>query len=543
MGKLTEKASELRPQSESPLFGEYFDLNVRWRGGRRAIAFGDSVLTWNELGERAYQVANGLRKLGIGRGDAVVVLLENRLETAEIVLGVIRSGACVVPINLHISDEAIARQIKDCGATAVFATEGEATRVDCQTRTLTQSHRIIVGREIEGWSKYALWRSLQAPSAPRIENKPDDPFTIVYSSGTTGTPKGIVHTHLTRLRNMRGLGLALRIHEETVWVTSLGFYSNAAMLPVLMTLLVGGCVVILPKFDSSIFLNAIESHRGTHFMLVPVMLRMILADQKFDDRDVSSVELICVAGAEIEPEFKEQGCAKFGCVLLELYGLTEGFLSITSASDGAEKRASVGRPLPGTDLKILRDDGTQADVGESGEIVGLTDAVMSGYLNRPEENAEVFIQDERGRRWLRTGDLGWLDADGFLYYVGRKKDLIVSGGQNVYPVDIEEVGQQHPLIDQIAVVGVPHHKWGETPVAVIIPKEGASVQEAEAQEWINSRLGKRQRVSAVVIVDSFPINALGKVLKRKLRDDILADQTVVNLIEGKRLDQTNSPKP
>lgn len=531
---MTDIARGLRTANPEPLFSEHFDRNVRWRSERRAIVFEESVLTWKELGERAYQVANGLANLGLGRGDAVVVLLDNRLETAEIAIGIIRSGACIVPINLHISDEAISRQIADSGAVAVFATPQDAVRVSKASGAFGQARRIVVGAPLEGWTDYAKWREIQSAQEPKASSLPDDLLTIVYSSGTTGVPKGIAHTHLTRLRNMRALGLAFRIHEDTVWITSLGFYSNAAMLPVLMTLLVGGCVVILPKFDPVTFFRAIELHRGTHFLWVPVMLRAMLAHPEFERWDVSCVEVIVVGGAAVEPEFKESGCRRFGCILLELYGLTEGFVTITSHSDGASKIGSVGRPLPGSDLKILRADGSEASIGEPGEIVGLTDAVMAGYLNRPQETAAAFVEDEQGRRWLRTGDLGKLDHDGFLYYVGRSKDLIVSGGQNIYPIDIEEVGKMHPAVDQIAVVGVPHPKWDETPVAVIVQKDGENCDADELQAWINERVGKRQRVCAVIFEASLPVNALGKVLKNELRTKLMAEYPALRFSEAQQ---------
>lgn len=514
--------SGLGVANPEPLFCDYFDLNVRWRGARRAVAFKDASLSWKELGRRSYQVANGLSRLGIGRGDAVVVLLDNRLETTEIVLGVIRCGATVVPINLAISDEAVVRQIDDCGAIAVFATPAEATRVDRAISGFEADHRVVVGAAVLNWTRYEEWRAAQSTEPPAAACAPDDLLTVVYSSGTTGIPKGIAHTHLTRTRNMLEIGRALRLNEDSVWISALGFYSNAAMLPVLMTLLIGGSVAIVPRFESESFLRAIEKHRATHFLAVPLMLRQLLKDPALGSLDLSSVELIVVGGASVDPDVKEAGRARFGCILLELYGLTEGFVTITSSTDGIEKRASVGLPVPGADLKILRDDGSEAAIGEAGEIVGFSQSLMAGYLNRPQETAAVFLQDAQCRRWLRTGDIGRLDGDGFLYYVGRKRDLIVTGGQNVYPIDIEDVGGRHPDVEQIAVVGVPHPKWDETPVAAVVLRRGSTLSCGELQAWINERVGRQQRVSAVVTLTSMPVNALGKVLKRELRQIVLA---------------------
>ncbi|MGH7010666.1 MAG: AMP-binding protein, partial [Caulobacteraceae bacterium] len=224
----------LRPANVEPLFCDYFDLNVRWRGGRRAVMFEGATLLWRELGGRCYQVANRLGYLGLGPGDAVVVLLENRLETAEIVLGVIRSGACLVPINLTISDDAVLRQIADCAAAAIFASREEALRVTAATAELGVERRVAVGASLEGWSEFEDWREGSKSEAPDRVPEPDHALTVVYSSGTTGVPKGIVHTHLTRTRNMLDIGRILRLSEDTVWIASLGFYSNAAILPFLI---------------------------------------------------------------------------------------------------------------------------------------------------------------------------------------------------------------------------------------------------------------------------------------------------------------------
>jgi long-chain acyl-CoA synthetase len=507
----------------APLFCDYLDLHVRQRGDRKVVTCREADLSWAELGRRAYKVANRLAGAGLGRGDSVVVLLDNRLETVEIILGIIRSGATIVPINPTISDDAIARQIVDCGAKALFAIAREAARVDGVTSHLPLNRRVVVDTDLDGWCGFAAWCHDASDAVPPVICEPDDILTIVYSSGTTGIPKGIAHTHLTRTRNLLEFTQAFRATEDSVWLCTLGMYSNAGIGPFLMALLAGGSAVLLEKFDPAAFLQAVERNRATHFFVVPLMLRMLLEHPSFDSIDVASVEFIVVGGTSIEPDLKERSRRGFGCVLLELYGLTEGFFTITSTRDPADKAISVGRPCAGADMKILRDDGTEAAIGEPGEIVGLTQSITVGYINRPEETAAAFFSDERSRRWFRTGDIGKVDQDGFLYYVGRKKDLIVSGGQNIYPGDIEAVAATHPDVDQIAVVGMPDPKWDETPVAVVVLRESAAIACGDLREWINDRVGKRQRVTSVIAVASLPVNALGKVLKRELREKLLAN--------------------
>ncbi len=502
-----------------PMLCEHFDLHGKWRAERTAVIFGDVRLTWGELAARLHQVANGLNGYGIGAGHTVAVLIDNRLETVEIVLGVMRSGAAVVPISLVISDDAIRTQLLDCKPSAIIASPAEALRISSMDglSAIAAHQRVIVGGKAPGWIDYSRWRDVQARTAPRSLPAPDDLCTITYSSGTTGAPKGIAHSHRGRLAFAQQGALALRIHEDGVTICSLGFYSNATWLSLLSALVVGGTVVVEPGFQPERFLRTIEKASATHLFLVPLQYRLLVECPERPSFDVSSLQVLAAAGAVMAAELKERISTWVDCAFVEAYGLTEGFATILSDKDGRRKPTSVGRPMPGSDLKILKDEGVEAATGEPGEIVGLSSLTMDYYFNRPAETAASFWTDESGRQWLRTGDIGYLDEEGFLYLLDRKKDMIVSGGQNIFPVDIETAAAAHPDIAQIAVIGVAHEKWGETPLAVIVPRNGARLDADEMLSWINERVGKRQRVSFVAFRQSLPVNALGKVLKRELR--------------------------
>lgn len=502
-----------------PTLCDVFELHGKWRAERSAIVFGQQRLSWGELSARINQVANGLNGFGVGIGHKVAALIDNRFETSEAVLGVLRSGAAIAPINITISDDAIRTQLLDCEPSVIIASPAEALRIDGLggLSALRKCPRLIAGGEAPGWIGFSQWRDAQPDTAPSVRPAPEDLCTIIYSSGTTGVPKGIAHSHRGRVSYAVLGAQALRMHEDGVTVCSLGFYSNATWVSLLSALAVGGTVVVEPVFKPETFLHSVQQHRATHLFLVPLQYRMLLECPTRDSFDVSSLQVLCAAGSVMTGELKQRISQWIQCAFVEAYGLTEGFVTILSDRDGRRKPSSVGRPLPGSDMKIVRDDGTEAACGECGEIVGLAPFVMNGYYKRPVETAEVFWADERGRRWLRTGDVGYVDEEGFLYLRDRKKDMIVSGGQNIFPIDIETVAARHPDVAQVAVIGVGHEKWGETPLAVIVPRTGTRPRALELAAWINERVGKRQRVSGVVFRQSLPLNALGKVLKRELR--------------------------
>ena len=350
--------------------------------------------------------------------------------------------------------------------------------------------------------------------SPALFPLPDDPCTIIYSSGTTGEPKGIVHTHEGRPA-CSGLRARAMMHEDGIAICSLGlFQRHVAHVQQCSSDRRHGRRT---RFEPESFLRIIEKTAATHLFLVPLQYQMLVECPARASCDATSLQVLLAAGATMTEALKKRVSEWVRCAFVEAYGLTEGFATILSDQDGRRKPTSVGRPIHGADLRILRDDDTEAAVGEPGEIVGLARVIMQSYFNRPAETEAMFWTDELGRRWLRSGDIGYLDDEGFLYLLDRKKDMINSGGQNVYPVDIEAAAAQHPDVAQVAVIGLAHVKWGETPVAIVVPRANATTTDRELMAWINERVGKRQRISAVHFDTALPRNALGKVLKRELR--------------------------
>jgi long-chain acyl-CoA synthetase len=274
----------------------------------------------------------------------------------------------------------------------------------------------------------------------------------------------------------------------------------------------------MEHFTPADFIAEVERHRCTHVVMVPLQFQRVLEDPAFSREAVRSMRHMCTVGSPMHVALKVAVAREFGAELIELYGLTEGILTTLDPEYVESKAASVGKPVPGTDLRIIDDAGRDVPVGLSGEIVGWSRFVMSGYHNRPEATAETLWHDERGRPWLRTGDIGRLDEEGFLYIVDRKKDMILSGGQNIYPADLEAVLKTHPAVLDCGVIGIPHATWGETPLGLVILRPGFEGTDPEAvRAWTNERLGRQQRLSAVEVRAELPRNPNGKLLKRELR--------------------------
>jgi acyl-CoA synthetase (AMP-forming)/AMP-acid ligase II len=340
---------------------------------------------------------------------------------------------------------------------------------------------------------------------------------IIYSSGTTGLPKGIVQSQQCRMCWATDMALALRYHSGAITVLSIGLFSNISWVAMLATVLVGGTMVIMPAFSAEGLLDTVEAHHVTHGAFAPVQLQRLLEAPGLATRRLNSLQAIMCCGSPLPPPIKRAARDALGCALIELYGLTEGIITTLAPEDFDRKLESVGKPMPGQQLEILTDDDQIASRGVAGEIVGCGRLVMDGYHNRPEATAEVTWVDASGKRWLRTGDIGRLDAEGFLTIVDRKKDMILSGGQNIFPADIEMVMREHPAVADVAVIGVPSARWGETPLAVVVLRVSAGGDIDELVSWTNARVGKQQRIAAAVVRDALPRNPNGKVLKRELR--------------------------
>jgi acyl-CoA synthetase (AMP-forming)/AMP-acid ligase II len=336
----------------------------------------------------------------------------------------------------------------------------------------------------------------------------------MYSSGTTGLPKGIVHTHRIRSAYATSFATAFRMTPESITMHGGAIVFNGAFVDLMPAMFTGGTYILLPQFDPGVYIQTIVREKVTHVMMVPSQIIAVLNDPAFSADSLSSLEMILTLGAPLHGEHKERLNRLLPGRFYELYGLTEGFVTILDKNDYAWKPGSVGAPPPFFEMCIQDPDGSPLPPGEIGEICGRGPILMPGYYKRPDLTRQAIREG-----WLHSGDLGYMDEDGFLYLVDRVKDMIITGGVNVYPRDIEEVVVQHSDVLEAAVFGAAHDKWGETPVAAVILKPPGSTTAEALKQWINERVAaKFQRVSEVIILKEFPRNVAGKILKRDMRE-------------------------
>ena len=506
-------------EARSPLLPEVFALHGRWRRERDAVVCRGQRERWGEFTDRLSRFANALHGRGIGRHDRVAVLMGNGLPMVHALFGTMNAGAVSVPLNLSVSDDAMAGMIRDAGARAVVATPDQCGRIDAMRDQLGDGVRLflVAGPDAPGWTGWETFLAGHRSDPPSVRIDDDDLLNIIYSSGTTGVPKGIAHTHRGRRDWAYDLSIALRYHGGARTLATLGLYSNISWVAMLCTFLAGGTLHVHRRFDADEFLETVASERITHTAMVPIQYQRVVESLRQGGRDVGSMQAMMSCGSPLHSELRQEIFRRLPCGVIELYGLTEGVITTLDPEDAPGHWASAGKPLLGTDIRLVGDDGREVPAGEPGEIVSQGRITMPGYYNRPEATAEATWTDGQGRRWLRTGDIGRLDEEGFLYIVDRKKDMILSGGQNIYPADIEAVAQQHPDVAEVAVIGVPSERWGETPLAVVVARADVVPDAAALVGWINGRVGKQQRVSGVAFRDSLPRNPNGKILKRELR--------------------------
>ncbi|CAA0111607.1 Long-chain-fatty-acid--CoA ligase FadD13 [Halioglobus japonicus] len=478
--------------------------------------------TWGESISRIYRMANGLVALGVQPGDRVALLSRNSMAYSEMFAAILVAGACAVPLQSMISEQSLDLMLRDSNA-KVFVVSRDMAALTAQF--LTDHEQILAGGllgfdfEDEQFSALESWLATHADSAPGIALSGDAEFNVIYSSGTTGIPKGIVHSHRTRQALGTGL-MNLGITADTVTLVATPLYSNTTITTWWPTLCAGGTMVIMPKFDAAGALQLIQQHRVSAVMLVPVQYDRIMGLDSFGDYDLSSLQVKFSTSAPLRAALKSDVIDNFPGELVEFYGLTEGgvgTLFIGSIARQQSKLGSVGPALPGAVLKIIDEQGRALPVGEIGEIVGRSGSMSDGYLNREEANTEMHWYDTDGLLYYRSGDVGYLDEDGWLYLSDRRKDMIISGGFNVYATDLELVLLEHPEIHEVAVVALPSNAWGETPLAIVVREPGATSDETTLKEWANGKLGKLQRISQLVFADDLPKSSIGKVLKRELR--------------------------
>lgn len=493
-------------------------VQARAFGDKPAIQIDERSLTYGELDRRAAQVAGLLAAAGVKPGDRIGWLGRSSEAYFEIFFGAARARACLAPINSRLAVPEIAFILQDSGADLFFVTPDYFDAAEQVVAQVDRPIRLIgVGGSRPGFESFEALRDAAAPAQAHEPAHEDDVLQL-YTSGTTGLPKGV------RLNNTNYAAfLRLRTEvegfdygpDDTVLIVMPLFHVAGTNIS-FSGLAAGGRVILLPEFKPAEVLRLIEQERVAHMFLVPAMINMLLQTPQIAATDLSSLKTIAYGASPIGEAVLAQAKARFGCGFIQFYGMTEsagaGTYLAPDAHEG-ELLRSCGRPWPTLEVRILDDAGEEAADGEIGEIAIRGDLVMAGYWNRPEATADTVTPEG----WLRTGDAGYRDARGFFFVHDRVKDMIVSGGENVYPAEVENAIMGCPGVADVAVIGVPDERWGEAVKAIVAPVAGAEPRAEDVIAWARQRIAGYKAPKSVDFIEALPRNASGKVLRRELR--------------------------
>jgi len=476
-------------------------------GAHIAIKLDDTEVNYALLDEGSKRIAGLLRAKGVGPGDRVGIMLPNVPYFPIVYYGILRLGAVVVPMNVLLKGREVGFYLKDSGAKVLFAWAdfGEAAGAGAEEAGAElipvapgEFEQLVVAAE---------------PIQEVADRAGDDDAVILYTSGTTGTPKGAELTHDNLRRNAE---VSRGLHDTSADDVILGalplFHSFGQTCTLNAGIGAGATITLLPRFDPAKALEIIQRDKVTIFMGVPTMYGAMLHAPERENADLSTLRLCVSGGASLPMELMREFEAAFDAVILEGYGLSETS-PVASFNHSAENRksGSIGTPIEGVQMKVVDEDDNEVPTGEVGEIVIKGHNVMKGYWGRPDATAEA-IRDG----WFHSGDMARVDEDGYFFIVDRKKDMIIRGGYNVYPREVEEVLYEHPAVREAAVLGIPHPEWGEEVGAAVALKEGESITADELRDWVKEQVASYKYPREIWFVDELPKGPTGKILKREI---------------------------
>ena len=502
IGLWLTKRALMNPQREAYVDG---DLDVR--------------LTFAELNARCNRIANAFRAAGVEKGERVALLLMNSAEFTEAYFALGKIGAVVVPLNWRLVPDELAFILKDSGSKRLIFGEEFMDNV-------VELHRRGDATDIEHWlqvegeqetaffaQSYQAFRDAADDAEPPLGATGDDMLYIMYTSGTTGLPKGVVHTHDTSIWGCVTIAATTYYREGDRFLSPLPMFHVGALTPITLNVYRGITTIVMRSFDPVRAWELVDREKVTIGLAVPAMLNFMLQVPNLERFELSQWRW-CLSGAAPVPESLIEAYADLGLEIHQIYGLTEscGPACLIDAENALVKIGSTGKAFFHTDVKIVDPEGVECAPNVAGEVILRGDHVMTEYWNRPEATAETIIDG-----WLHTGDVARMDEEGFVYIEDRIKDMIISGGENVYPAEIEKVLQTHPGISEAAVIGQPSETWGESPFAIVV-RSDASLSEGEVLEFCNGRMARFKQPKGAVFVDEVPRNPSGKILKRILRE-------------------------
>lgn len=503
---------------------DYFDFHARECPDAPFVSCGDVSLTYGQGLARVNRIANALVRSGLKPGDRVALLAKNCADYPVFFLACSKVGVVIVPLNYRLAAPELEYIINDAGACRVFSSNEFVAVVDEVRGTLKATEFIVLGEAAtDGWQSLEAWIAGASDDTPALNVDETHSVYQMYTSGTTGRPKGAVLRHRAVTAQLAQTQVMFSNDPTEKFLIVAPLYHAAAAITSFGAIAGGSPLLIHEDFDPSAVVEALSTGGVARVTLVPAMIQAcLIMVPDVGEREYPKLQCITYGASPIAEQVLRKAMEVFGCDFNQGYGMTETTAVLTCLQPEDHRRAlngepglllSAGRPLPGTRLRIVDADDQDVPVGEIGQIIGKGPQLMEGYWNLPEATAEALADG-----WMHTGDAGILDAEGYLYIQDRVKDMIVSGGENVYPREIEEVLFAHPAIADAAIIGVPDDKWGESVKAIVVLKEGAEASPEELVEFCGSRLAGYKRPRSVDFVDELPRNPSGKVLKKDLRE-------------------------
>ncbi len=510
---------------------EFLNISTAICPDKTAIIFEGKNFTYNQLNERCNRLANALSSLGVKKGDRVAIMQVNCNQYVETYFATAKLGAIFVPLNFRAKEDEISYMVQNAEARVFLAGDRYLDLAGKIRGSLKVSKYVSIDKPAKDFLYYEELLSSSSPEEVLKEVEESDVTILMYTAGTTGRPKGVPLTHQSFVSYVLGNVEPADPDTKEVNLLSVPLYHIAGCQAMIAAIYGGRTIAMMRQFEANEWIELVQKEKANRAMLVPTMLKRIIDHPEFDKFDLSSLKVITYGAASMPFEVIKKAIRVMpNTRFINAFGQTETASTITAlgpedhvltgSPKEVEKKlrrlsSSIGKPLPDVEMRVVDEQGKEVPLGEVGEIVARGPRVMQGYWKDAEKTAKAFTKDG----WLKTNDMGWKDEENYFYLAGRGDDMIIRGGENISPEEVENIIGSHPAIEEVAVIGIPDDEWGQQPVAVVVLKQGVKATPAEIIEHCRTRLSSFKKPSAVFFVDSLPRNPMGKVLKRVLRQE------------------------